>query len=203
MGKGKLFYVIGLPRSGKSSYCDEWVAEVLQKPLQLISWEKPEEPLLYCDSLKDSGVDWAKFNDIVWSPPPPPTPRAVISGDDFRTAIHGMSYIPEAEGLVFATMDAAIRALLRRGFDVIVDETCTTEQTLLRYLKIDSNAHPIWIDTPAEVCKQRAIDTGKPYLLGPIERMDAQLQHLKKNWDEIHRKAIEYVTMRITHDNRC
>jgi hypothetical protein len=107
-----------------------------------------------------------------------------------------MTYLPEAEAYVFAAMDTAARALLRRGFDVIMDETCTTERTLLRYLSIDIEAQPIWIETSAEVCKARAIAGGKEYLLGPIGRMEKQVRLLKDGYDEIRKRLVEYVLMR-------
>lgn len=169
----KLLFVCGLPRSGKSSYCDQWVK---QAPV-------------YIDE------SWTGFKTRVLEP------RVVVAGDDFRKAIHGHEYLPEAEGFVFAAMDAATRALLYRGFHVIIDETCTTENTLYRYLRIDPDAQPVWIDTPEEVCKERAIRTKKEYLLGPIERMAAQRKHLKDNWDEIFSRVREKVMMRLVHDN--
>lgn len=116
------------------------------------------------------------------------TPRVVICGDDYREALYGRHYQIEAEGFVFACMDVSARAQLNAGRDVLIDETCSTEATLLRYLRLDINATPIWIDTPEEVCIQRAIDTNKPYLIEPIKRIGRQLEYLKKHWDEtVHR----------------
>ena len=40
---------------------------------------------------------------------------------------------------MFAAMDMATRALLLSGHDVLIDETSTTEQSLLRYFRIDIN----------------------------------------------------------------
>ncbi len=148
--KGKLFFAVGLPRSGKSSWCRTWSYEpVCHSSLHFYSWQKP---------------------------------RVVVSGDDFRRAIHGHAYIKEAEGLVFASMDIAAKALLFSGFDVIIDETSTTESSILRYLRIDMDAEPVFIDTPEAVCIERALATGKEYLVGPIQRMSRQLAELKKDW---------------------
>lgn len=83
---------------------------------------------------------------------------------------------------MFAAMDVAILALLIGGNDVIVDETSTTEATVLRYLKIDIYAVPIIVGTEMDVCIERAIKTGKPYLSGPIVRMAAQMQKLMSDW---------------------
>lgn len=123
-------------------------------------------------------------------------PRVVLGGDDFRLAVYGREYWPPGEGLVFACMDAAARALLARGFDVMVDETCTTQSTLLRYLKLDEDAVPHFVDTPAEVCVERAREKGREHLVGPIGRMAGQLAELRGGWDDAVAKLKEYVRMR-------
>lgn len=138
-------------------------------------------------------------NDWVLNPKPedgPYRPRVIVSGDDFRKAIHQHDYIPEAEGIVFSHMDVTARALLRRGFDVCMDETCTSQSTLMRYLRIDLEARPIWVNTSLEVCKARALEAGKGYLVGPIERMHAQLTALRADFPAIVEKLKSYVLMR-------
>lgn len=176
MNKGKLFFTVGLPRSGKSTWANKWV--------------KFET---YSDA----------FNSALWNSEhlfTNATPRVIISGDDFRRALYGRAYQIEAEGAVFAMMDVATRALLSRGFDVIVDETCTTEATLIRYLRIDPEATPIFIETSEEECIARAIKTGKPYLVGPIERMAKQLKELRANWDETVDHLKHYLSQRELQD---
>lgn len=128
--------------------------------------------------------------------PPGGRPRVVLGGDDFRLAVYGQEYWPHGEGLVFACLDAAARALLGRGFDVLIDETCTTQATLLRYLKIDSDAEPVFVDTPADVCLARAHALGRPYLEGPILRMNEQLAALRSGWDATVARLREYVRLR-------
>lgn len=120
----------------------------------------------------------------------------VIGGDDFRNALYGREFQIEAEGTVFSTMDVAIRALLNRGFDVIIDETSTTEATLFRYYKIDENAKEIWINTTKEECIKRAIENNRRYLVLPIKRMAKQFDFLKKNFKKIKSKIIDYLNER-------
>jgi predicted kinase len=195
-GRGGLHYCVGLPRSGKSTWCDRWVREVLSKPFK-VDWQ-PAEFLECGDRLK------FKVGDIKpCEPTPPPRARVVIAGDDFRTALHGNAFRVEAEGTVFAMMDVAARALLDRGFDVIVDETCTTEQTLLRYLRLDPNATPVFIDTPEEVCVERALASNKPFLVGPIRRMASQLSGLRDNWDQTVARLKAYLDHRKAQDIPC
>lgn len=173
MSKGRLYYTVGLPRSGKSFYCDQWCR---------------------LHSQFDSDIHYrGEFGGWCIKMT---RPRSIVCGDDFRKAIHGHDYLPEAEGIVFAHMDVAARAQLAGGFDVMMDETCTTQSTLLRYLKLDPNATPVFINTPKEVCIERAKASGKDYLIGPIERMAAQLKELRADWDNIVRKLLSYVEMR-------
>jgi hypothetical protein len=175
MTSGKLFFTVGLPRSGKSSYAREWI--------------KGDLPPICGD----------EYDALEWRLPGE-RPRVVICGDDVRTGLHGYSFLPQAEGFVFAIMDVAIRSLLIGGYDVLVDETSTTPETIKRYLRIDINAEPVFIDTPASVCQMRAMQDGKPYLAGPIDRMAKQLQELRANWDSIVGSIKEYLESRKTQD---
>ncbi len=103
---GKLYFTVGLPRSGKSTYCDKW-----------IHGDK------VMNHMENTFFAYVYMVD---------KPRVIVAGDDFRAALHGQAYQYESECMVFAAMDVATRALLLRNFDVIIDETCTTEQTLYR-----------------------------------------------------------------------
>lgn len=182
MTKGALFFCIGLPRSGKSTFCNKWVLDA--------------ELDTDTDYLTDGDGEEHRFtvtNGVKY-------PRVVIGGDDFRVALYGRHFQAEAEGTVFSAMDIATRALVNRGFHCIIDETSTTEQTLMRYLRIDMDATPVWIDTPVEECKRRAVETGKPYLVGPIDRLHKQMTHLKENWDTIWNRCRNQVLYRKTQD---
>ena len=146
---GRLHFTVGLPQSGKSTLANRWAR----------NYEEPARTFT---------VPSRTFT--LWTVTGPPygsrvelhcAPRVVVAGDDFRNAIHGREYVPESEGVVFAAMDVATRALLRRGFDVLVDETCTTQSTLLRYLRLDQKAVPVFVDTPVEVCLERARASGR------------------------------------------
>lgn len=106
----------------------------------------------------------------------------VISGDAFRKALTGKEFLPQTEAIVFCHMDTAIRALLASGYSVLVDETNSSEGTILRMLRIDIDAEFIIIDTPEEVCIERAVKTGKEYLVKPIRRIAKQIRELTKDW---------------------
>lgn len=132
----KLYYTIGLPRSGKSTICTEWAKKA---------------PM-----------------------------RAIVCSDNIRLALTGKRYEPLAETMVFATKHIMIRSLLDRGFDVVVDGTHSTEISIQRILEIDINAIHVIVDTPPEVCKQRAIDSGHSDLAdGIIDRIYNNLKQIK------------------------
>lgn len=165
--KGKLYYLIKLPQSGGSSFANKWVSA--------------DVDLEYVNYLQE-GADYFLER-----------PRVVVGGDDFRIGTHSMEYLRTSEGLVFAQMDTAVRALLYRGFDVLIDETSTTEATLLRYYLMDFDAEAIIVDTPAEECIRRAKENGREYLVPCIEQMAKQKDDLLKDWP----LAVERVRQRI------
>ena len=107
---------------------------------------------------------------------------AVVSGDDIRASLHGLRYSSFAEGMCYAIKSIMIRSLLRRGMDVIVDGTHTTRESVLRILEIDPKAFAVMFDTPVEVCKQRAIDTNQPDLVGVIERHARNLREINEKY---------------------
>lgn len=104
--------------------------------------------------------------------------RAIVSSDDIRLALTGKRYEPLAETMVFATKHVMIRALLNRGFDVIVDGTHSTEISIQRILEIDINAVAIPIQTEYNTCIQRAIDTNQSDLVPSINRVYNNLVRL-------------------------
>lgn len=132
----KLYFTVGMPRSGKSSFCEEFVSQ------------RPK--------------------------------RVIVCSDDIRLAIHGKRYEPLAETMVFAVKHIMIRALLNRGFVVIVDGTHSTEISIQRLLEIDERAVGIVFDTTKETCIERAISTGQEDLIPAIERIEGNL--LKLGW---------------------
>ena len=153
--KGHLFYTVGCPHSGKSTYANNWV---------------------------DGFISGLHENN-----------RVVLGGDDFRSALTGHEFVLQAEGMVASCIDIAAKALLNRGFDVLIDETSSTEATLIRYYRLDINALPIFIDTSREECIRRAIANKRDYLVGPINRIANQLERIRPKWDETIKSIKEYV----------
>lgn len=87
-----------------------------------------------------------------------PTHRARINRDDYRAMLHG-GYVDQ-ERQINAVRDAAISALLRRGVDVVADDTCLPSRharDLRRLATLAGAEFQIWdlTDVPVEVCIER------------------------------------------------
>lgn len=149
---GKLYILIGLPRSSKSTIANRWVTY----DINILNNEIFPNPN-------------AKITC---------TPRTIVCSDDIRLALHGCRWSTLAEDMVHAIQGVMIRALLKRGH-VLVDGTNTTKSTIRKLLTYYADADFYIVDTPKETCIQRAIKTNQPDLIPVIERMDKQLQEWK------------------------
>jgi predicted kinase len=97
----------------------------------------------------------------------------MVNIDSIRLALTGKAYEPLAEEMVWATARIMVRALFISGHDiVIVDATNTTLGRRNAWkAKEWSCAYKVFT-VGVDVCKQRAIDSGKPELVPVIERMN-------------------------------
>lgn len=156
--------------------------------------------LLFCCGLPGSGKStWA----LEWAHKHNGRPRAVISGDAFRYALHGKAFVPNAEPTVFSMMDIAARALLHSGFDVLMDETCTTADTLMRYYRLDLNAEPVWFVVTSLECRRRVVNAGKSRLLPVIDRLSGQFETFRNNFADISSRCREVVRSRQEADQHA
>lgn len=117
-------------------------------------------------------------------------PRVIVNQDTLRVAFHGEVYKKEAEPAIFVFADYMAKSLLLNGFDVLMDETSSSIETLKRYYRLDRDAVPIWMDTPKEICIQRALDLGQNYLLPVIERIHFQIEWLKPRFHEVRKEIL-------------
>lgn len=117
--------------------------------------------------------------------------KVIICKDDIRLALHGYRYISLMEPYIHALANTFVRSLLiRDGYAIGLDETHTTIRAIKEVLMLDPDAEFIYLDTPVEVCKQRAIDTAQADLLPVIDRMNKNLIELTKygfNQDDLDR----------------
>lgn len=147
---GRLYFLVGLARSGKSSLARSW------------------------ENYKIDICANNKLTSMVLKD----TPRVVVCADWIRLAMHGQVFAQEAEGLVHELKMLMIRTYMNNGYDVLIDGTHTQEKSVKELLRIDKNAIFYLVDTPIEECQKRAIATKQEYLItkGVIERMDIQLK---------------------------
>jgi hypothetical protein len=150
----KLYFTIGLPRSGKSTFARRWQ----RGEVEVRDGKFTDDPL---------SEDVSRINNV---------PRIVVTPDAFRLAL-GHRYNWYVEPVVFSHVQVAIRAFLQ-DYDVLVDDTHTSEESIKRILEIDPSAINIMIDTPLETCCERAILSGQKDLIPVIQRMNSNLGKL-------------------------
>lgn len=144
MEKGKLYFFIGLPRSGKSTLAKQWLKHKFD--------------------IKNGQMLWNTIPSVE------STPRAVVSDDAIRLAVYDQRYNAIGEPMVFAIKQVMIRALLESGHNVLVDDTHTTATSIERLLEIDPDAQYYFVDTSPEVCKSRATQSGQADMAPVIDR---------------------------------
>lgn len=155
-----LFFTIGLPRSGKSTLCDEWV--------------KYETDIINNQFQPHINEDICEHVHIIKED----KPRVIVCADDIRIALHGCRWSSVAEETIHSIQGVMIRSLLNRGFDVLLDGTHTTQPSIERILSFRPNAQSVYINTDSETCIERAVETRQSDLKMVIERMRANLEKL-------------------------
>ena len=104
--------------------------------------------------------------------------RVIVAGDDIRYALHGCRYSNLAEPYVEAVKYTMVRALLSRGFDVIIDGTHITEHSIKKIIQLHDDVEFIYIPSDLETCIERAINTNKPDLVKVVKQHHKQIQHV-------------------------
>lgn len=106
----------------------------------------------------------------------------VVNADSIRLALHGQRYHPLAESFVFAIRECMVRSLFLAGHDIVIyDETNFSRATRDRMKSKNWESVYLVVDTPAEICKERAIATGQPDLLPVIDAMAARYEPLDED----------------------
>jgi len=106
----------------------------------------------------------------------------VVCQDDVRSALgishNGEGWTPEKEDKVKDVTNNQLLALMKRGLDIVVDETNTTLKKLYQFQELaDIYGYcmlVVWVDTPVETCKERRVSQGFPEEV--IDRMDATME---------------------------
>lgn len=108
----------------------------------------------------------------------------LVNGDTIRLAITGQRYNPLVEDYVSSIKHTMIKSHALSGMDVIVDGTHTTvssvrklENAIIDVQNLLDEEVPIgfvFIDTPPEVCIERAVKSNQSDLIPVIENMSKQ-----------------------------
>lgn len=102
-----------------------------------------------------------------------------VCPDCFRLAIHGQPFILEQEAKVWDHVRVAVAALFNAGHEVIIlDGTFVRRDRRDHWRKLGYDVLVKEIKTPADVCKQRAIETGRDYLIPVIDKMAGEYEPL-------------------------
>lgn len=100
----------------------------------------------------------------------------IVETDAIRTVLHATPFKPNVECLVFAHAHMMVEALFEAGHtDVVLDATAHTTDTRDDWISGQYVRKFYCVDTPLEVCLQRAKETNQEYLLPVIERMSKSL----------------------------
>lgn len=148
-----LFFLIGLPRSGKSTTSQDWLH-------------------FQCD-IRQGQLRTKRFHykELFENP------RIVVNADQIRLAIYDKRFWVKGEDLVHATKNLIARLYLQMGYDVLVDGTHTTGRSIKELLRLDIDADYYMVDTPQEECEARALACGHDDLVskGIIRNMNRHL----------------------------
>lgn len=110
----------------------------------------------------------------------------VVNADSVRYALHGQRYRSLAEPFVFAIREVMVRSLFGAGHDLVIyDETNYSRATRDRMKSEEWQNVYLVVDTPPEVCKERALATDQPDLLPVIDAMFARYQPLGEDEQRI------------------
>lgn len=169
----KLYFTIGLPRSGKSTLCKKWQQNKLfiENHTFLESMNKLDEPEY---------------------------PRVVVTPDYWRLAL-GHRYNWHTEPVVFSHVQIAVRAMLKAGYDVLVDDTHTTENSIIRLFEENIEAQYIYVNQLLGVCMDRATKTNQSDLIPVIRKLDTNLSTLTARYGSIE-NACNYLSNRAKHN---
>lgn len=112
----------------------------------------------------------------------------IVNPDSIRLAIHGQRFIGQAEPFVWATARAMVSALFLAGHKIVIlDATMTSQDRRNEWYSKDWATFFKVINTPAEVCLERARAEGDTDIIPVIERMASRFEPLTSDeqlWPE-------------------
>lgn len=103
----------------------------------------------------------------------------IVSRDSIRLCLHNQPYETLAEPFVKAISGVMIRSLFHAGHEVVIYDETNWSKAARAWCK-----DPSWdtvfyvVDTPLNVCKERAVATNQAYLLPVLDEMEARKEPL-------------------------
>lgn len=151
-----LYFTCGLSHSGKSTLAQKW----LKYENYIDGGQFHEYERWRCSGkvIDSKYVDYDLANQR----------RVVVSGDAIRESL-GSLWNPNVEDYVDSIKYTMVKALLKTGHTVLIDETNTSERSIRKILEIDIGAQVAVVPTSREECLKRAGENKQ--LVRPIERM--------------------------------
>lgn len=101
----------------------------------------------------------------------------IVCPDAIRLALHGQTFEPRAEPMVWAIARVMVAALFEAGHERVILDACNTTEK--RRGEWKDERWRVWFEcfpTDAATCIQRAKATGREDITPVIERMAAQLE---------------------------
>ena len=163
---GNLYFLIGLPRSGKSTFAK--------------NWQRTHIDILCDNTTEENKAPFMDFN------------RVVVNADSIRLALSGNRWNYLTEPFVHAIKTTMTRTLISQDYKVLIDGTHTTTKSIGELFDIDNYAHYHIVNCDKDICIQRAKDSGQSDLEPVIERMAKQLELLTpQKIEEIRQNSIK------------
>lgn len=106
----------------------------------------------------------------------------IVCKDSIRLALHGQRYQAEAEDYVRAIAKTMIKSLFLRGHEVVIADETHYSKSSRNHIK-----DPLWeivwypVQTPADICIERAKATGQEDLIPVINEMNSRFEPLEES----------------------
>lgn len=103
---------------------------------------------------------------------------SIICPDDIRWDVYGREFWSTGEPFVWAVAEAAVRSMLRRNQQVIVDATNTTKRARSTWVRVahdnDIRLEALVFNTSLDGCIEQARQDDAEHMIPIIERMHRQ-----------------------------
>lgn len=111
--------------------------------------------------------------------------RPVVSCDAIRQALGVYPFVPAAEPWVWRIARTMVESLFHAGHQEVVLDSCSyTRKRRDEWRSSNWCRRFVLVDTPKEVCIERALATDQEYLVPTIERMAVEYEPVAEDEEE-------------------